>query len=106
MSDGAENEGPGDIVRDFAARAMRGWANKKSTAPSLEQRREAEKPLPKKTDGRRLRATGRTDQFNIKVKPEWRDEIAALAEQRDIGMAELLERMLVEWKALGGKGRP
>lgn len=105
MSDGTENEGPGDIVRDFAARAMRGWVNKKSPAQSLEQRREAEKPLPKKTDGRRLKNTGRSDQFNIKVKPAWRDEIAALADERDIGMAEMLERIVEEWKSLGGKGR-
>lgn len=56
-------------------------------------------------DGRRLRATGRTVQFNIKVKPEFRDEIFALAAERGIGMAAILEIILGEWKAKGRVGR-
>lgn len=50
-------------------------------------------------DGRRLRATGRTMQFNIKVKPEFRDEIFTLAAERGIGMAAMLEIILDEWRA-------
>jgi hypothetical protein len=98
-----EDEGPGDIVKEFASRAMRGWASKKRGA-SLEARRETDKPVPDKEDGRRRRATGRDLQFNIKVKPEWREEVRRLSEERDIGMAELLENILAEWKALKSKG--
>ena len=53
-------------------------------------------------DGRRLRATGRTVQFNIKVKPEFRDEVFRLAAENGVGMAAMLERILAEWKGTGG----
>ncbi|MFM1815366.1 MAG: hypothetical protein RLZ98_2061 [Pseudomonadota bacterium] len=56
-------------------------------------------------DGRRLRATGRTVQFNLKVKPDFRDEIFALAAERGIGMAAMLEIILQEWKAKAGARR-
>lgn len=58
------------------------------------------------TDGRRKRATGRTLQLNVKVKPSFRAELQALANERDVGLAEMMERILAEWKALGGKGEP
>jgi hypothetical protein len=108
----AKNEGQGDVAGEMVARLGR-WLEKpvigddikakQEVQRRVEARRKHERPLPKVGDGRRLRATGRTEQFNIKVKPAWREEIQALARDRDIGMAELLERMLVEWKSLGGK---
>lgn len=58
---------------------------------------------PQSTDGRVLRFTGRSEQFNIKVKPAWREQIDALAKMRGIGRAELLERIVAEWLKLGGK---
>lgn len=103
MANKKPDDEPTNVVRDFAARAMRTWADKGPTL-TLDERRKAEKPLPAKTDGRRLRATGRDQQFNIKVKAVWRAEIEALAQERNIGMAEMLERILAEWKKLGGKG--
>ena len=57
---------------------------------------------PPELDGRRLRATGRTIQFNIKVKPEFRDEVFRLAAENGVGMAAMLERILAEWKGTGG----
>ena len=66
-------------------------------------REELEKsPLPA-TDPRRQRATGRTKQTNIKMKPEFRKELFKLAAERNIGVAELLEQIFKEWKAAKGK---
>jgi|GEM_PF-7014580 len=54
-------------------------------------------------DGRKLRATGRTKQLNIKVKPGFDAELRKLAKAQGVGLAEMLERILAEWKALGSK---
>lgn len=67
---------------------------------------ELEKPPIPIGDRRRKRFTGRTKQLNTKVTPAFDAELRALAKARKIGIAEMLERMLVEWKALGGKGEP
>lgn len=97
----------GDSTDDIAVawgRVMAAAGGRKTKGATVKSRAEAEKPPVLPTDGRRLRATGRTLQLNIKVKPTFRDELTALAEKRDIGLAEMLERVLTEWKRLGGKG--
>jgi hypothetical protein len=110
----ADDDPSGDVADELVARAMLRWDGKGSIKTAeerheaekrIEARRKQEKPVPQKTDGRRLRATGRTEQFNIKTKPAWAAEVAQLASERGIGKAELLERILAEWKALGGKAR-
>lgn len=112
MAEQSDHDEHDDVAGEFFARAMKKWAGKgsikddaqrKEAQSRIEARRKHERPLAKATDGRRLRATGRTAQFNIKVKPDWAAEIAAMAGERDIGKAELLERIVAEWKALGGK---
>lgn len=60
----------------------------------------------RETDGRSLRATGRTMQLNIKVKPEFRDEVFKLAAERGIGMSAMLEIILAEWKQKGARSNP
>ena len=69
---------------------------------AADRRRQLEKPPISKDDGRRQRATGRSKVFNTKLKPEFRDELFALAAERNIGVAELLEQIVTEWKALRG----
>lgn len=49
-------------------------------------------------DGRSRRATGRNKQLNVKVKAEFDAEVRALAKARKIGLGELLEIVLAEWK--------
>lgn len=54
-------------------------------------------PKSKKTatrDGRRSRRTGRTVQFATRVTPEWNDRFREIADDKDLLLAELLERML------------
>jgi hypothetical protein len=51
-------------------------------------------------DGRSKRATGRTVKMTIKVRPEFKAKLAAIAAARDIGMAEVLEAAI---EALEGK---
>jgi hypothetical protein len=71
---------------------------------AVEQRKLGERKVVKPDDGRRQRATGRTKVFNTKLRPDFRDKLFALAAQRDIGVAELLEQIVAEWEA-GKRGR-
>jgi hypothetical protein len=50
-------------------------------------------------DGRSKRRTGRNVQLNLKVRADFKAELLALAAARGVGMAELLETVLAEWKA-------
>jgi hypothetical protein len=79
---------------------------RKAAGGTAESRDNLEKRPALATDGRRKRTTGRVLQLNTKVKPAFRAELQAMADARDIGLAEMLERILAEWKALGGKGAP
>lgn len=57
------------------------------------KRRAAEKRIAlSPDDGRRKRATGRTEQFNVKMKPELRQSIIAASRRHDISMAVMAER--------------
>jgi hypothetical protein len=93
-----------DDVGAAWGRMLAAAGGRKTKGATVASRSAAEKPPVLPTDGRRLRATGRTQQLNMKVKPEYRTELETLAAERDIGLAEMSERILAEWKALGGKG--
>ncbi|OOZ33800.1 hypothetical protein [Solemya velesiana gill symbiont] len=57
----------------------------------------AGKSKSKKTatrDGRRSRRTRRTVQFATRVTPEWDSRFREIADEKDLLLAELLERML------------
>lgn len=50
--------------------------------------------LPVITDGRSLRATGRTTQLSTRVQPETLQQLRQLAARDGITMAEVIERAL------------
>ena len=47
-----------------------------------------EGPAP---DGRRLRATGRTEQLNVKVTPEFKKRLEKLAKEKNSSMVAIIE---------------
>ena len=77
--------------------------NKKKTGQRMADLEKSERQPIKKTDGRRLRRTGRSTQMNLKVKPHVRDKFLAIAKARGMSMGELLEVVLAEWQAPGGE---
>ena len=52
----------------------------------------------KPIDGRTLRRTGRTEQFATRVRPEFRNEIAEIAEATNKKYNEILEECLVLYR--------
>lgn len=56
------------------------------------------------TDGRALRSTGRTAQMNLKVRPDFKDRVAALARNHGLLMVEYIERAVEEKAARDGTG--
>ena len=68
-------------------------APKRAARPSTPTRARAATAVPA-SDGRSLRATGRTVQMNLKVTPEVRARMLALAETRGLLLAEVLEQAI------------
>ena len=66
-------------------------------AHSAAGRRVAETKPMHHRDGRKLRTTGRTAQMNLKVRPDFRDHIVAVAEADGIMMVELIEAAVEEY---------
>jgi hypothetical protein len=54
-------------------------------------------------DGRKSRATGRTAQLNLKVRHEFRDHVAALAQQERLMMVEIIEKAVMEYAERRGR---
>lgn len=50
--------------------------------------------IAKGIDGRSLRSTGRTEQFNTRVTPGWKREVKIMCAQLEMTQGELLEYML------------
>ena len=63
--------------------------------------RQASKPEADKVDGRTLRKTGRTLKFAATVKPEWVEEVKAIAAKEGKLIVEVLEEMLEAKKQQG-----
>lgn len=70
-----------------------------ATAPELKaaskprNRRAAEKRHGlRHDDGRRKRATGRTAQFNLKIRPEYKARMTEIAQSNGVLLAELAEQ--------------
>lgn len=59
-------------------------------------RRLAETRPMHQVDGRKLRATGRTSQMNLKVRPDFKDRVSALALNANLLMIEYIERAVEE----------
>lgn len=59
--------------------------------------------MPAVQDGRSLRATGRTMQVNLKLRPETKARLIALASSRGQLMAEVIEDALAALEKQGSK---
>lgn len=60
-------------------------------------------PTRTKRANRRRKGTGRSTQMNLKVIAGVRHEFLSIARHRKVSMGELLEQVLAEWKAGGGR---
>lgn len=57
-----------------------------------------EKRRPEKIDGRSLRKTGRTEQFNVRLKAGTKQDIQALADAQDWLIGEVIEHAIAALK--------
>jgi hypothetical protein len=73
----------------------------KGFAPSKKERKKREKQVRSTVDGRTLKVTGRTEQFNFKAREDIKRRVVEAAESEGITIAEWMERTLEA--ALGGK---
>ena len=101
MNDATEDETAAndqDAMRD----AMRALMSKGFATPKKAVRKQREKKARSIVDGRTLKAKGRTEQLNVKVRPDIKQALADLVEGEGITIADWMERMLEN--ALGLKG--
>lgn len=68
---------------------------------SVKAKKKAEDTLAAVVDGRSLRATGRTAQFNFRCTPDLKSEVKSAAAASGLDLAEWMERVLKS--ALEGK---
>jgi hypothetical protein len=66
-------------------------------------RRGREKKVRSAVDGRTLKATGRTEQFNFKCTPDIKRGVVEAADEEGISMAEWLNRGIAELLKARGK---
>jgi hypothetical protein len=70
--------------------------------PKKAERKAREKKARSVVDGRSLRAKGRTEQLNVKVRPDIKQALAVQIEAEGVTIADFMERMLEA--ALGMRG--
>jgi hypothetical protein len=102
----AKNKHPAAEVENVAASWLRLQAAAGTTAISHDWEERARLEAEPYVDGRSRRATGRNKQLNVKVKREFDRELRTLAKARKVGLGEMLEIILAEWKANGAKQEP
>lgn len=100
-----DDKGAWGTWRKVAPTINRMVGNKAGKGNAAEQRAALEKPPVSKDDGRRKRATGRTEVFNTKLKPEFRDKIFAMSKEKGIAVAALLEQVFEEWEQLKAQAK-
>jgi len=83
------------VMKGFASLRARSLVGK---PPAREDTFET---LERPAEGRR-RKTGRTEQFNVRVRKEFKDRIEGLAVQEDRTLGSLFEAMLAAYEASGG----
>jgi hypothetical protein len=88
-----------DAMREAMARLM---GNFSPASPKKAERKQREKKARSLVDGRTLKAKGRTEQLNIKVRPDVKQALAALAGAEGITITDWLERIVEEKR--GPKG--
>ncbi len=76
--------------------ALRKQTTSSRGAVGLETRKKNEHAAKKKRiDGRSLRATGRTQQMNIKAKPDIKELVYDLAASEGVAMSEIVEKAVL-----------
>jgi hypothetical protein len=65
---------------------------RKSAGATVAERKEAERRALAPTDGRRLRSGVRTVQVNLRVTPEFKEQLYELAREKNLTMTEVVER--------------
>lgn len=81
-----------DLDDEAPAPAPRARPRRPVPAPKA-RRRQAER-LKATVDGRSLRETGRTSQFNFKCKPEIKTAAQEMADERGLTIAEFMESLI------------
>jgi len=77
-------------------------AREKQAKSGKAQRRTKEKKVHSAVDGRSLRATGRTEQLNVTIRPDLKLAIAEYVKAKGIKIVDLIERALE--KEIGLRG--
>jgi hypothetical protein len=82
--------------------AMRRLMGKNFATPKKAERKQREKMARSVVDGRSLRAKGRTEQLNVKVRPDIKQALSEYVAAEGVTIADWLERTLEA--ALGLRG--
>jgi hypothetical protein len=100
MTDATDEEAANDpnVMRD----AMRALLSKGFSSPKKTARKQREKQVRSVVDGRTLKAKGRTEQLNVKVRPDIKQTLVELIESEGSTIADWMERTLEA--ALGMRG--
>lgn len=92
MSDKPTRPGAMDVEAGWRRLQQLGGSDRRG--PDVKDRLAAEKRAAKKIDRRTLRRTGRTEQFNVRLKQETKDAILRLAEANNWLNGEVVERAI------------
>ena len=93
IEDGNAAAEESDAMREAMARLMGDFS---LASPKKAERKQREKKARSLVDGRTLKAKGRTEQLNVKVRPDIKQALTALAEADGIGITDWLERIVEE----------
>jgi len=103
MTDTIEDGNSAAEDSDAMREAMRRLMGNFSPAPAKKaERKQREKKARSLVDGRTLKAKGRTEQLNVKVRPDIKQALAALAEADGITITDWLERIVEEKRGMRG----
>ena len=84
-----------EIFAEHAVReVMRRFEGNNFATPKKAARKQREKQARSVVDGRSLRSKGRTEQLNVKVRPDIKEALAGRIEADGITIADFMEHML------------
>jgi predicted HicB family RNase H-like nuclease len=69
-------------------------------------REETHQTLERPPPGNRRKKTGRTEEFNIRVRPGFKERFKQLAEREKETVGAFAEKLLADWEARGGAFEP
>ena len=96
---GAAAEDP-SVIRESMRKLLGKFSP--ATTPKKAERKQRERKAHAIADGRSLRAKGRSEQLNVKVRPDIKQALAAKVEAEGITIADWIERTLEAALGLGG----